>query len=75
MCGRGQVRTTCQLSGESSAEPSLWALSREEDDGICGGGLRAMTKGRKGRGKSGDQPHNLGGDWERGTSPLGRDQP
>lgn len=34
--------------------------------GTCGGGLRAMRKGRKDRGKSGDQPHNLGENWERG---------
>lgn len=31
--------------------------------GTCGEGLRAM---RKDRGKSGDQPHNLGENWERG---------
>lgn len=43
--------------------------------GTCGGGLRAMKKGRKDRGKSGDQPHNLGENWEREASPLGRDQP
>lgn len=30
---------------------------------------------KKGREKSGDQPHDLGVDWERGSSPLVRDQP
>ena len=37
--------------------------------GTYAGGVRAMK-----RKKSGDQPHNLGEDWERGSSPLVRDQ-
>jgi hypothetical protein len=40
--------------------------------GTCVGDLRVMKKGRE---KSGVQPHYLRKDLERGSSPLGRDQP
>lgn len=55
------MRTACQLFGESSVKPdlrpSLWAFSGRKVMGICVGGLGAI---KKRRGKSGDQPHNLG---------------
>lgn len=75
MQGRGQGENSLPVVWGPLLSPTYGLYSGRKMMGTCGGGLRAMRKGRKDRGKSGDQPHNLGEDWERGASPLGRDQP
>lgn len=61
-----------KLPGQPSVEPSFWALSKYQDiENVCGR-LEGMLAGER---AVRDQPHYLGDDLEKGSSPLGRDQP